>query len=481
MPDSSAGEGAKVRGPGARRGAWAFALFWVSWPLWIWLALTRLGPRAASGLVLGCLALLLWRGRRRGLGMLAVQAGGGAVLSLATLVTGHPAFLYQAPVLVSAFLLGTFLWTIRRPPPMIERYALLVKPDLSPGEKAHCRAFTWIWIAFFLANMAVTEWLALRGDPAAWALWSGALAYGAMGLIFAAEWVIRQVRFGDRRRWRTAFHTVAFYAPWALVSGGFTLLAYLPLRLLSPVFPSLRKRFRRFAQGFYRFQMTFLTWTGTIRIASIEGEEDLARADPRVIVANHRTLLDVLILMSRVPEATCLLKPLRRSGADPGRHAMPDFWKPFILGPFSLLGYIPMPEDWRDPWGLRRVLDLCRAQLAEGRPLIIFPEGTRSPDGRLLPFQDLPFRVAREARVPLQPVAIHTDVRFMPQGTVGIDADRRCTFRIRVLPCIDPRDDLRARDLLVETRQHLVRELRRMEEAFGPLWREGSDPGREGP
>lgn len=408
--------------------------------------------------------------------MLAVQAGGGAALSLATLASGHPAFLYQAPVLVNGFLLGTFLWTMRHPPPMIERYARLMKPHLTPGEVAHCRVFTWAWMAFFLANMGVTEWLALRGDPAAWALWSGALAYGAMGLLFAVEWVVRQVRFGDRRRWRAAFHTVAFYTPWALVSGAFTLLAYLPLRILSPVCPPLLRGFRRFAQGFYRFQMAFLTWTGTIRILSIEGEEDLARPGPRVIVANHRTLLDVLILMSRVPEATCLLKPLRRSGADLSRHAMPGFWKPFILGPFSLLGYIPMPEDWRDAHGLRRVLDLCRAQLAEGRPLIIFPEGTRSPDGRLLPFQDLPFRVAQEARVPLQPVAIHTDVRFMPQGTVGIDSDRRCTFRLRVLPTIEPQEDLRSRDLLVETRQRLVRELARMEEAFGPIWQEGREP-----
>lgn len=468
-----------MRAGGSRRGAWAWALFWVTWPLWIWLALTRLGPRAASGLVLGALGLLLWQGRRRrqGLGVLAVQIGGGAALALATLASGHPAFLYQAPVLVNGFLLGTFLWTLWRPPPMIERYARLLKPDLSPGEVAHCRAFTGVWIAFFLCNMAITEWLALGGDPGAWALWSGALAYAAMGVIFATEWVIRQVRFGDRRRWRAAWHTVAFYAPWALVSGGFTVLAYLPLRLLSPVFPSLLRGFRRFTQGFYRFQMTFLTWTGTIRIASIEGEEALARPGPRVIVANHRTLLDVLILMSRVPEATCLLKPLRRSGADPASHAMPDFWKPFILGPFSLLGYIPMPADWRDPQGLRRVVDLCRSQLAAGRPLIVFPEGTRSPDGRLLPFQDLAFRVAREAGVPLQPVAIHTDVRFMPQGTVGIDADRRCTFRIRVLPCIEPREDLRARDLLVETRQRLIRDLARMEEAFGPLWKGGQESG----
>jgi len=473
VPDSFAGAGPEAPTPAARPGAWAWALFWVTWPLWVWLALTRLGPRAASGLVLAALALLLWRARRRrqGLRMLAVQAGGGALLSLATLVSGHPAFLFQTPVLVSGFLLATFLWTLWRPPPMIERYARLAKPDLSPGEVRHCRVFTWVWIAFFLGNMGVTEWLALRGDPGAWALWSGALAYGAMGLIFAVEWTIRQVRFGDRRRWRAAFHTVAFYAPWALVSGGFTLVAYLPLRLLSPVFPGLLRGFRRFARAFYRFQMTFLTWTGTIRIASFEGEEDLERPDPRVIVANHRTLLDVLILMSRVPDATCLLKPLRRSGTDPSRHAMPDFWKPFILGPFSLLGYIPMPADWHDAQGLRRVLDLCRDQIGQGRPLIIFPEGTRSPDGRLLPFQDLPFRVAWEARVPVQPVVIHTDIRFMPQGTVGIDADRRCLFRLRVLPHIEPRADLRPRDLLVETRQRLVRELARMEETFGPLWK----------
>lgn len=274
------------------------------------------------------------------------------------------------------------------------------------------------------------------------------------------------------RRWRRVrgvFHTLVFYSLWAVVGLVFTVLLFLPLRLLSRPLPGLLRPFRAFTRLFYGVIVKSLAATGALRLAELGGVERLRMGGPAIVVANHRTLLDVLILMWLLPDASCLLKPVRKPPAGEERRAMPDFWKPFILAPFSLLGYVPMPPTWSDREALKETFDRCRALLAQGRPLVIFPEGTRSPDGRLLPFRDFPFHLAKDAGVPIVPVMIHTDTRFMPQGTVGIDAARRCTYRLRVLPDILPDPRARSSDLLVEVRRRLQKAIAEYDARYGYL------------
>jgi uncharacterized membrane protein len=174
------------------------ALF-VVYPFLVYVALTQWGARSTAGLVLGSLALWGFRARRfgqQGFRSLMLQVGGIALLSLGTLVSGSPAFLQQMPVLISALLLVTFVASLVRPPPMIERYARMITPDLSEGEIRHCRAVTWVWIVFLVGNAAIAEALVLWGSVEAWALYAGGIAYVLMGLLFAGEYLVRKARFG---------------------------------------------------------------------------------------------------------------------------------------------------------------------------------------------------------------------------------------------------------------------------------------------
>jgi 1-acyl-sn-glycerol-3-phosphate acyltransferase len=54
--------------------------------------------------------------------------------------------------------------------------------------------------------------------------------------------------------------------------------------------------------------------------------------------------------------------------------------------------------------------------------MMIFPEGTRSPDGRLLPFKKGPFYLAMETDVPVVPMTILGTYEIMPKGSFGIQA-----------------------------------------------------------
>ena len=169
------------------------------YPLLLYVAIRTWGVRAGVGLLLLVLVprvLRLRLHRRRELGTVLLQLGAVAALSLLALVLDDARFLQQLPVLINGVLLATFAGSLLRPPPMIERYARLVHDDLTEAERRHCRVVTWLWIGFFVVNVAVCQLLVVYGSLEAWTLWCGGLAYGVMGCLFAGEYVVRKLRFG---------------------------------------------------------------------------------------------------------------------------------------------------------------------------------------------------------------------------------------------------------------------------------------------
>ncbi len=173
----------------------------VVYPPVVYLGLTRFSTRGVS-LVLLAMAVLLAISRARGLSWARLK---GALVPLAPTIaagvlagaTGHRWALLVAPVLVNVGLLATFAATLRPgQTPMIERFARLQDPELTPAKQAHCRQVTWTWIAFFAANTAVSAVLAVAAPIEWWATWCGGLAYLCIGVLMAGEWVVRWWRFG---------------------------------------------------------------------------------------------------------------------------------------------------------------------------------------------------------------------------------------------------------------------------------------------
>jgi 1-acyl-sn-glycerol-3-phosphate acyltransferase len=111
------------------------------------------------------------------------------------------------------------------------------------------------------------------------------------------------------------------------------------------------------------------------------------------------------------------------------------FRVPFVGWNMVLNDYVRV---WRgDPESVRRMMDHCREHLARGSAIIIFPEGTRSRDGSMLPFKDGAFKLATEARCPLIPIAIHGSHLALPKH--GFIFRQRATIRVRVLDALDPK------------------------------------------
>ena len=164
-----------------------------AYPFLVYFGLRVVSPAVLAGglVVLFGARVLLDRGdeARRHLGSVFLIAALGALI----LVALSPlAGLKSYPILVSVALAGLFAYSLRRPPPIIERIARLSEPDLPPAVVPYLRKVTLGWLGFFLANAAISAATAVSGNMELWMLYNGFLSYILMGTLFAAEWVVRR-------------------------------------------------------------------------------------------------------------------------------------------------------------------------------------------------------------------------------------------------------------------------------------------------
>ncbi len=187
----------------------------VLYPLAIYLGLTYWEPRAVAGLLLVFvvpMAIARLRAADAATRWVVLQAPIGiGVVAIAAWIADEGRLILAMPVIINAILLATFGATLRADVSMIERFARMIEPDLSPPEVVYCRSVTRIWCVFFVFNGAVAGLLAAFAPMAWWALYTGLLSYVLMGLLFAVEYTVRKARF---RRYGGGIHDRAFARLW---------------------------------------------------------------------------------------------------------------------------------------------------------------------------------------------------------------------------------------------------------------------------
>ncbi len=124
--------------------------------------------------------------------------------------------------------------------------------------------------------------------------------------------------------------------------------------------------------------------------------------DPRrtsFFIVNHVNLFDPFVLYSAIPQFV--------RGLELESH----FKIPVYGWMMKRFGNVPVPEESR-PSDLKRMWRLTRAALDSGTSLAVFPEGSRTRDGRVGPFKDGVFRMARQFGYPIVPVSIIGSFEF---------------------------------------------------------------------
>lgn len=159
-----------------------------------------------------------------------------------------------------------------------------------------------------------------------------------------------------------------------------------------------------------------------------------------IFMSNHVSNLDPPALLPRIPGRTSAF--LKRS-----------LMKIPVLGYGMKLGeFVPVDRDGRVDSAIESVR-AARAVLEKGFHITTFVEGTRSRDGRLLPFKKGPFYLAKETGVPVIPVSIHGSETLMAKGSLRV---RPGTVHITFHEPIDPAACPTREDLMSAVRQSIA-------------------------
>lgn len=165
---------------------------------------------------------------------------------------------------------------------------------------------------------------------------------------------------------------------------------------------------------------------------------------PCVLVANHPTLIDIVLLGAHLPQMDCVVNA--------GWTMQSRFMAPAI----ALAGYVKNDAG-------QAAVDDCAARIRRGRKLLIFPEGTRSPKDGLGKFQRGAAHIALASGAPMVAVAIHCTPRVFGSGTLWHQVpDRTPHYELRIAGRLDPADYLSGGASLPIAARRMTEDLRKI-------------------
>jgi 1-acyl-sn-glycerol-3-phosphate acyltransferase len=244
------------------------------------------------------------------------------------------------------------------------------------------------------------------------------------------------------RRWRALRTGLAFLS----FGVGAIVVAVLVWLVARGAHAGREVRAQRIVHGAFRLFAWWMTRLGLIRTAWIDPQR-LDGQGPRLFVANHPTLIDVVLLLSRVPQADCIVKTAARRN-------------PFMRGIVARAGYLANDEG-------DALVDACAARIAAGRSVVLFPEGTRSPRGGLRRFQRGAAHIALKSGCPIVPIVITCRPPTLLKGQPWHDVpDRRAAYVLRVVEPLDPARYLSADTPLPVAARRLTADLQALYERW---------------
>ncbi len=134
----------------------------------------------------------------------------------------------------------------------------------------------------------------------------------------------------------------------------------------------------------------YLAWAPLASVRVL-GKERIENLGPCVYVSNHQSMVDILAVFATELEFLWVSK-------------IENFYAPFLGWNMLLNGYVAVKRGYLP--SILRMVRTCHDKLARGHSLFLFPEGTRSPDGRMQKFFRGAFYLANKFRVPVVPIVL---------------------------------------------------------------------------
>jgi len=168
-----------------------------------------------------------------------------------------------------------------------------------------------------------------------------------------------------------------------------------PALIICLLAPSVRR-----VSAFQRIWADWLLQTNGIRI-SVRGLENLEKGHSYILLSNHTSILDIPGIISAFPFPVRFIA--KKSLA----------WIPIFGWNLHLSGHILI--DRKRAQSALKSSKKAASLLKSGVSIIVFPEGTRSPDGQVKEFKGGTFLLAAESRAPIVPVSISGTYQMLPR------------------------------------------------------------------
>ena len=199
------------------------------------------------------------------------------------------------------------------------------------------------------------------------------------------------------------FHCCSY--PWTVL----VIMVGVPLSFISPDY--LHNCGRVWAKG-------CLLLAG-IRV-KVKGAENIPHDRSAVYIANHQSHFDILAMYASLPVQFRWM----------AKQELFDI--PLFGLAMRRSGYIAIDRSDRRK-SLQSML-VAAQRIKNGTSVVVFPEGTRSPDGRLLPFKKGGFMIAQKAQALLVPVVINGSHSLLPKGSSKV---RPGQIDVAILPAVE--------------------------------------------
>ena len=186
------------------------------------------------------------------------------------------------------------------------------------------------------------------------------------------------------------------------------------------------------------------TWLNPVWRVTVEGRDKIKSGVTYVMVANHQSLLDILVLFRLFVHFKWVSK-------------IENFRVPAVGWNMRLNRYIELRRG--DKSSIDKMMAACLAALKAGSSIMMFPEGTRSIDGKLKSFKHGAFTLAKQARVAILPIVVEGSSEALPKR--GFVLRGRHDISVRVLDAIPYQTfaDLSVEALTAKVRAVIANEL----------------------
>ncbi len=193
-----------------------------------------------------------------------------------------------------------------------------------------------------------------------------------------------------------------------MVRSFYVLLWLIPLTVflgIMAILSSLLDRSGNIPHRCGRLWGKMMLWVSGVRV-DIHGLDNIDPNRTYIFVANHQSWYDVLVLLGYLPNQFRWL-------------AKKDLFRIPIFGwAMYSVGYIPVNRS--HPRAALKSLKRAALRVKQGKSIVIFPEGTRTPDGEVKSFRAGGFILAIEAQRPIVPISISGSYRVLPRSSLRV-------------------------------------------------------------